>query len=72
MNNIVLRQLFQLSDASSIVDVTVHNNFTLVKYVNDSFQAYIKPPTEGTGLASFAKSGILTILPSPDSLVYKV
>lgn len=55
-----------------LADMHVHNNFTLIKFSNDSFQAYIRPRVEGTSNLTKPRNGGLTLNPAPDNLIYRV
>lgn len=49
----------EYSSISSIVDVFVADNITIVKYANDTFVTYTRPNSTG-GAAIRTKSGRLT------------
>ncbi|TNV83508.1 hypothetical protein FGO68_gene7533 [Halteria grandinella] len=71
---IVTKQIFSIPfSADQIGDVQVHDNFTLIKYgSNDTFQAFLRPRPEGNANVTKPKSGMLSLSPAPDQIVFKV
>ena len=70
-NSIKTTQIFQISQ-SSVTDLYVHDNFTIVEYQNLTLQALIRPALP-TGNASVPKSGgLIQQSATPDNLLLKV
>ena len=58
-NMITMKPLFTLDSGSisNLVDMYVHDNYTLVTFVNSTFQTFVRPLIQGTSLAVVTKSG---------------
>lgn len=63
-----------MPSSDDIADVYVHDNYTLVKYQNDSFMALARPKstTLTNAMATNTKSGVLNWANTIDQLVYRV
>ena len=73
-NMITMKPLFTLDSGSisNLVDMYVHDNYTLVTFVNSTFQTFVRPLIQGTSLAVVTKSGTFRFPFPPDNLIYKV
>ena len=71
---ITMEQLFTFDSGSisNLVDMYVHDNYTLVTFVNNTFHTFVRPLIQGTSLAIVTKSGTFRFPFPPDNLIYKV